>query len=685
MEYIEKTDYLKESKEILKDALIDLGANIDSNTPFRKYIDSIDDIYNDFPKATEKGSNITLENAKKGKMQIMPIGNTTQDTFTGKNLFNKYGDFNYPDNSSYTNATTLLEDGTIKTNANAAANISRGVRLLLKPNTTYVVSGKLISSTGINDNLAYIQVRGYTTWWTSLQSYRISSTGYFTFTFDSSNCTGWFLSLNTVGDVGTRYEAIFDEIQIEEGSTATSYEPYTGGIASPNPDYPQPIKNVTGNNVVKIGGKNLWDEEWELGNINNDTGGLENSDTFIRTKNYIEILPNTSYYRTSTVEATRIFYYDSLYNYMSNTIVSAAGETFTTPNNAKYIKFKQYGTAYNNDICITKGTTSTEYEPYIEPIEKELNLSGKNLAQIRNNLQPFGGSVTATKIIYNDTGTRKSSLLKIEPNTQYTIYRQKSISGGTLQSKTRYFFYDTKPIIDSTLSIGGNYLPDGLSNFITVITTPATAQYLIIQWTMDNIDAGNCAIYKGSYTLETLPKYEPYYNYTLMKDDYITEDCVIHHKRKKMILDGSEDWIDYVSQTTGLYKAYSESKKINSLFTAENSKCSHFKTSSVIATMTSEFFSATKYAIYIGISTEIASNATELKKYILQQYNNGTPVIIEYELIAEETEIIPDTIQLYNQIKELYKTIIPNQTILVETESEEENAPLIVKASALKQ
>ena len=534
MEYIEKTDYLKESKEILKDALIDLGANIDSNTPFRQYINSIDDIYNDFPKVTEEGSNITLENTRKGKMQIQPMGNTTQN---------------------------------------------EGV----------------------------------------------------------------------------------------------------------SPDNPQPIKNVTGNNVVKIGGKNLWDEEWELGNINNDTGGLENSDTFIRTKNYIEILPNTSYYRTSTVEATRIFYYDSLYNYMSNTIVSAAGETFTTPNNAKYIKFKQYGTAYNNDICITKGTTSTEYEPYIEPIEKKLNLKSENLAQIRNNLQPFGGSVTATKIIYNDTGTRKSSLLKIEPNTQYTIYRQKSISGGTLQSKTRYFFYDTKPIIDSTLSIGGNYLPDGLSNFITVITTPATAQYLIIQWTMDNIDAGNCAIYKGSYTLETLPKYEPYYNYTLMKDDYITEDCVIHHKRKKMILDGSEDWIDYVSQTTGLYKAYSESKKINSLFTAENSKCSHFKTSSVIATMTSEFFSATKYAIYIGISTEIASNATELKKYILQQYNNGTPVIIEYELIAEETEIIPDTIQLYNQIKELYKTIIPNQTILVETESEEENAPLIVKASALKQ
>lgn len=45
-------------------------------------------------------------------------------------------------------------------------------------------------------------------------------------------------------------------IQIEKGSTATSYEPYVGGQPSPSPDYPQEIKSVV-NPTVKIVGKNL--------------------------------------------------------------------------------------------------------------------------------------------------------------------------------------------------------------------------------------------------------------------------------------------------------------------------------------------------------------------------------------------------------------------------------------------
>lgn len=46
-------------------------------------------------------------------------------------------------------------------------------------------------------------------------------------------------------------------IQIEKGSTATSYEPYTGGQPSPSPDYPQEIKSVV-NPTVKVCGKNLY-------------------------------------------------------------------------------------------------------------------------------------------------------------------------------------------------------------------------------------------------------------------------------------------------------------------------------------------------------------------------------------------------------------------------------------------
>ena len=59
--------------------------------------------------------------------------------------------------------------------------------------------------------------------------------------------------------------ATFADIQLEKGSTATAYEPYTGGKPSPSPEYPQEIKSVGKWNEgtqkyevdVKVTGKNL--------------------------------------------------------------------------------------------------------------------------------------------------------------------------------------------------------------------------------------------------------------------------------------------------------------------------------------------------------------------------------------------------------------------------------------------
>lgn len=50
---------------------------------------------------------------------------------------------------------------------------------------------------------------------------------------------------------GKTYDISNILIQIEKGSVATSYEPYTGGIPSPNPSYPQEIKSVV-NPIVKL-------------------------------------------------------------------------------------------------------------------------------------------------------------------------------------------------------------------------------------------------------------------------------------------------------------------------------------------------------------------------------------------------------------------------------------------------
>lgn len=50
---------------------------------------------------------------------------------------------------------------------------------------------------------------------------------------------------------GKTYDISNILVQIEKGSKSTSFEPYTGGIPSPSPDYPQEIKSVV-NPVVKV-------------------------------------------------------------------------------------------------------------------------------------------------------------------------------------------------------------------------------------------------------------------------------------------------------------------------------------------------------------------------------------------------------------------------------------------------
>ena len=57
-------------------------------------------------------------------------------------------------------------------------------------------------------------------------------------------------------------------LMLSAGSTATAYEPYVGGTPAPNPDYPQPISVVTGENVVKITGKNLFNQGQYTGGTN---------------------------------------------------------------------------------------------------------------------------------------------------------------------------------------------------------------------------------------------------------------------------------------------------------------------------------------------------------------------------------------------------------------------------------
>lgn len=134
-------------------------------------------------------------------------------------------------------------------------------------------------------------------------------------------------------------------------------------------------------------GLNQWDEEWDRGAIDPSTGLPISDNNLVRSKNYIRVLPSATYYFHCETIASMgsgnripIYCYDSDKNYIGRpTPTSVNNETFVTPDNCHYIKFRcggEYGRTYNHDICINiHGDRDGEYEAYRKrtyPIEPKV-------------------------------------------------------------------------------------------------------------------------------------------------------------------------------------------------------------------------------------------------------------------------------------------------------------------------
>lgn len=126
------------------------------------------------------------------------------------------------------------------------------------------------------------------------------------------------------------------------------------------------------NIVDRIISPNIWDEEWEVGSIDNSTGQNVGNSNIIRSKNYISVIPNTTYYFYcgNATPYWNIYFYDKNNNFISR-IAHPRNTTFNTPNNCVFIRFRendiQYGTTYNHNICINESNPSIngKYFPYV--------------------------------------------------------------------------------------------------------------------------------------------------------------------------------------------------------------------------------------------------------------------------------------------------------------------------------
>lgn len=153
---------------------------------------------------------------------------------------------------------------------------------------------------------------------------------------------------------------------IRRASVANAiYEPYTGGIASPNPYYPQKLTSSgdDGNIGVTLSGKNLWDEETVSGYWQSSSGNFVSSSEQLASKNLIQI-PSKIYVVTPSYAMDFIFY-DRNKVFISSKTIWDQIDSVESPAGACYMHINlkdTYGTEYKNDVCIS--AVPTEYEQY---------------------------------------------------------------------------------------------------------------------------------------------------------------------------------------------------------------------------------------------------------------------------------------------------------------------------------
>lgn len=221
------------------------------------------------------------------------------------------------------------------------------------------------------------------------------------------------------------------------GSTIADYlysleQVETGrGVAYFKTLFPKPYYSFTTGSLqsVKVYGRknvgiNQWDEEWEVGEYNNN-GSKNDTGDCIRCKDYIDILPSTTYY-FNVVGAPGgskfwVCWYDANKNFISRGGY-LANASQASPTNARYMTFNTasaYGTTYNNDICINISDSSINgtYFPYEENIYAygNIELRGTLKLDSNNNIYYDGdeytndGKITRNYKSYTFTGEETDS------------------------------------------------------------------------------------------------------------------------------------------------------------------------------------------------------------------------------------------------------------------------------------
>lgn len=404
----DKLTYLNTTKTMLRDSLNKFGSNILTNDTFRSYDTKLNDIYDKLPKITQSGAGFTLENVQNGLVDDFKMIGTDleQDTTNGNQLI----DFSSPliKTPSSSTTSTFIEDTLVVSSTSATYNrVEWDILNILQnnPSKTLKFGKQSYSSTNnvgsvqlrikINNTNTYVQILN--------NNYTIPSD-----TTTITEAVFQVYSNNSATSLETTTTIVKPLLYFDNNNT---YEPYTGGIPSPNPDYPQEIKVVEGRQVITDKGKNLFTLDNLLTIIGQPTTTGNNQEFTIsgagnynanvykigKIKDYIgKTLTFKAGFVSTSIQANTAYSFISCDNDGNNRVELSRltlndnnlTGTYTIPSSLDEnltLAIRLYGTSstsgsttYTN-TQIEEGSIATDYEPYYEPVEYNIDLNLENI------------------------------------------------------------------------------------------------------------------------------------------------------------------------------------------------------------------------------------------------------------------------------------------------------------------
>ena len=312
-----------------------------------------------------------LADSDNGKIQDMMLyGKSEQKQYSGKNLLNPTLQ------TTIKNGVTCTAngDGTYTLNGTATA---AGV-FTLHSNIDFTGQMRLCGGT----SLVSLQYSNFSNF-----AYEDKGAGIIIEHFDSVTYPN--ASFNILIKTDNVYNNALVKPMLTTDLTATydDFEPYTGGIPSPNPDYPQEIKSVV-NPTVKVCGKNLFQPLMPTTTVdgvtvtNNGDGTYTLNGTAIadatfrldqsgygKADNLKKYKGTYTFSRSNTSYEARVMQHNTWKQVMYLGIGSQSITKKIDIDDCFVFISTSKGTTYNNvlvDLQIELGSTPTAYEPYHE-------------------------------------------------------------------------------------------------------------------------------------------------------------------------------------------------------------------------------------------------------------------------------------------------------------------------------